>query len=645
MTAIAGLWRLDGRPDAALGCGRMLAALAMYGPDASAAWSDGDIALGRCLKRTLPEDAYDGQPLVGARGLVLVADARVDNRDELARALGIDGERLRTSSDADLILGAYERWETDAFDRIYGAFACAVWDAAPRRLILAKDGVGMRPLYYHRAGGLFAFASMPKGLHALPETPYAPDEDKLAELLMLVPDWGPETLFKGVEKVEAGTFVVVRPDGGLEISRHWKPARRSLRLASADAYAEGLREQLDQAVGSSLRGARDVAAQLSAGYDSASVAATAARLLTPSGGRVHAFTAVPRQGYPDTAKQSRLIDEGPLATATAAMHPNIDHVLVRGGGRSPLDALDRNFLLFERPVLNICNQVWGDAINDAVRERGLGVLLVGDMGNLTLSYGGAELLPELIRAGRLVRWLREARGLHQRQQVRWVSVLARSLGPWFPAWVWRLAQRMNGAADLDLASYSLLRPDRVRELDLAARARERQLDLAYRPWKDGYAARLWALRRGDRGVHQKGVLAGWEIDVRDPTADRRLVEFCLATPTDQFMRDGVPRALARRALADRLPAAVLDAALKGYQGADWHEGLTAARGELAAEVDRLAACGPASTALSTERMRQMVRDWPQSDWDQREVADPYRLALLRGVSAGHFLRRVVGSNG
>ncbi len=131
------------------------------------------------------------------------------------------------------------------------------------------------------------------------------------------------------------------------------------------------------------------------------------------------------------------------------------------------------------------------------------------------------------------------------------------------------------------------------ELRLEARAKARQLDLAYRPWKDGHAARLWALRRGDRGPHQKGVLAGWGIDVRDPTADRRLVEFCLAVPTDQFMRDGAPRALARRALADRLPAAVLNAPTKGYQAADWHEGLTAARGELAAEVERLAACAPA----------------------------------------------------
>lgn len=643
MTAIAGLWRLDGRPDAAEGCERMLRALGMYGPDASDSWSGGDIALGRCLKRTTPEDGYDRQPLVGASGVVLLADARVDNRDELARALGVRGGLLQTLSDADLMLRAFERWGTDAFDRVCGPFGCVVWDAPRRRLVLAKDSVGMRPLYYHRGARFFAFATMAKGLHALPETPYAPDEEKIAELLMLTPDWGTGTYFEGVEKVEAGTFVVV-DQSGVQVTSHWRPQLGTLRLKSPDEYAEGLRAHLDQAVAACVRGERDVAAQLSSGYDSSSVAATAARLLSERGGRVHAFTSVPREGYVDTASKPRLIDEGPLAAATAAMYPNMEHVLVRTNGRSPLQNLDRNFLLYERPGLNLCNMVWGDAINDAARDRGLSVLLTGSMGNMTLSYNGAELLPELIRSGRLLRWLREASGLHKSQDVRWVSVLARSLGPWFPVWLWKLARRINGASDYDLSSYTLIRPDRVEALDLRARSKARQHDLSYRPWKDSGEVRLWAIRRGDRGCVQKGILAGWGIDMRDPTADRRLLEFCLATPTDQFMRDGVPRALARRALADRLPAAVLNEPLKGYQAADWHEGLSAARDEVAAEVERLAACAPASAALATERMRQLVADWPQSGWDRHEVMEPYRLALLRGLSAGHFLRRATGSN-
>jgi asparagine synthase (glutamine-hydrolysing) len=222
--------------------------------------------------------------------------------------------------------------------------------------------------------------------------------------------------------------------------------------------------------------------------------------------------------------------------------------------------------------------------------------------------------------------------------------MARSLGPWFPVWLWKLARRINGASEYNLFSYTMLNPGRADELDIRTRAKARQTDLAYRPWKSGYASRMWVIRRGDRGQFQKGVLAQWGIDMRDPTADRRLFEFCLSVPTDQFMRDGVPRALARRALADRLPDVVLDCPLKGLQAADWHEGLTAARDEVAAEVERLAACAPAATALDTERMRHLVSNWPSSDWDRHDVTEPYRSALLRGIAVGHFLRRAAGSN-
>ena len=90
MTALAGLWRFDGQPDAAEGCARMLAAQELYGPHDGAQWSEHAIALGRRLMRVLPEDVFDRQPLIGdGRRYVLIADVRLDNRDELTRDLMI----------------------------------------------------------------------------------------------------------------------------------------------------------------------------------------------------------------------------------------------------------------------------------------------------------------------------------------------------------------------------------------------------------------------------------------------------------------------------------------------------------------------------------------------------------------------------
>ena len=156
--------------------------------------------------------------------------------------------------------------------------------------------------------------------------------------------------------------------------------------------------------------------------------------------------------------------------------------------------------------------------------------------------------------------------------------------------------------------------------------------------------RLRVLRRIDPGNYNKGVLGGWQIDLRDPTSDVRLVEFCLAVPTEEFLSNGISRALAKRALSDRLPKLVLDEWKRGYQAADWHERLTAVREDVAAELDRLETCEVAAQTLDLRRLRQMTHNWPTDGWERDEIIDGYRNTLLRGISTGYFLRRSVGSN-
>jgi asparagine synthase (glutamine-hydrolysing) len=644
MTALAGLWHFDGRPDVADGCARMLSAQTMYGPHDGALWAGGDVALGRRLMRVLPEDAFDRQPLVGGDGrYVLAADVRLDNREELTEALRIPAPHARSLCDAAILLAAIERWEELCLERVIGDYAFALWDGARHLLLLSRDPLGQRPLHYHRGNKFFAFASMPKGLHALAEVPHAPDEDRIAEFLALMPETGTQSFFQGIERIEPGHVITVSATG-LAARRHWQLSQRRIVLNGPAEYAEVLRDLLDQAVRCRLRGAGDIGAHLSGGFDSAAVAATAARQLAPSGRRVVAFTAVPREGYDGPAPRHRIVDEGPYAAATAALYPNMDHVLIRCHDRSPLDDLDRSFFLFDRPVLNICNNVWANSIRDAARHRKLTILLSGGAGNMGLSYNGLELLPELFRSGRWLHWLREARALVAPGRMRWRGVLAQTLGPWCPAALWVWLNRIAGRSALEIGAYTAINLCRLAELDLPARARDHGLDVVYRPWKDGFAMRLWALRRADPGNYNKGRLGGWHIDYRDPTADVRLLEFCLAVPTEQFLSDGKQRALARRALADRLPKVVLDEPRKGLQAADWHEQLTAARDRIEAEIDRFNACPLASKMLDLPRLRQLVENWPAGGWERDEVSVPYRSALLRGIATGHFLRRATGGN-
>jgi asparagine synthase (glutamine-hydrolysing) len=610
----------------------MLHAQRIYAPESGVSVGEGPLALGRSLHSLLPEDRFDRGPLAWGDQF-LVADVRLDDREALARAIGIDSARL---SDVAIVGAALQHWGEDAIPRLYGDWALAWWDG--RRLHLARDPGGQRPLHYHRSADFFAFASMPKGLHVLPEIPRGPDAQALAEFLLLLPEKESRSFFEGVERVVPGHVCTVTASG-VTSTRWWNPSPASLRLASSAAYEEALREATDRAVATRLRGAdRHVAAHLSGGLDSGIVAATAARLLAPEG-RVAAFTAVP---VPGTAAQRHVIvDESALAATVAARHANIDHHLVRAGDRSPTEPLDRNFHLFERPLLNLCNDSWMTAILDAAREGGHHVLLTGQSGNTTLSYAGMEALPDWLASGRLLDLARTAWALHRRGRVRWGTIAAQTLGPFLPGSAWRRI-RSIARDDAGPGDTTLLHPDRFAALAPVAAARA--LDPHYRPRRDPVASRLWSLGRVDHGNHNKGMLAGWGIDVRDPTADRALVELCLAIPVEQFLADGIPRRLARRAFADRLSPEVATATTRGLQGADWHRGLVAHAADAQQETARLLQAPGARDLLDAPAMEHLVAGLSTADWTDPATQRRYRLALLRGMSAGHFLRKASGSN-
>jgi asparagine synthase (glutamine-hydrolysing) len=515
-----------------------------------------------------------------------------------------------------------------------------LWDSARRRLLLARDPLGHRPLHYHRSSKFFAFASMPKGLHALPDIPYAPDEERVVEFLAMMPETGTQSFFVGIERVEPAHVVMVTANG-VAARRHWQPTRGQITLHRPEDYAEALRDLLDQAVSCRLRGTGDVGAYLSGGLDSGAVVATAARLLAPTNRRVIAFTSVPREGYDGPTRPGCIIDERANAAATAALYPNIEHVLVPNKGHSPLANIDRKFFLLDRPFRRLCATGWAKSCDDAIRNRKLKVVLEGGYGGLTLSYDGMELLPELLRSGRWLHLWREASALVAARRSRWRGVLANTFGPWCPPALWGWINKTVRKA-ITFQDFAAIHPSRFDEL--AARAKARNSDFALPLSKDGLALRRRLLQLGDPGNFCKAGLADMQVDFRDPTGDVRLLEFCFAVPTEQFLRDGMPRALARRAFADRLPKQVIEETRTGLTVADWHEDVTAARDEIIDELDRLDGCPAAAAALDLPRMRRLTESWPSSGWERGAVFGRYRYALLRGIAVGYFLRRATGSN-
>src|ERR1700761_1690000 len=185
MSAIAGIWFFEGERQVSSLCSAMLEALKIYGPDDTAQYTSPSAAMGRCLLRLLPEDDFDQQPLTAAGVTALVADVRLDNRDELASELGISSEQSVVMADSTLLLAAWQRWREECVEHLSGAFSFAVWNQQEQHLFLARDHTGERPLVYASTENCFAFASMPKGLHPLSFVGTEVDEEYVARYLML----------------------------------------------------------------------------------------------------------------------------------------------------------------------------------------------------------------------------------------------------------------------------------------------------------------------------------------------------------------------------------------------------------------------------------------------------------------------------
>ncbi|MEG3180504.1 asparagine synthetase B family protein [Sphingomonas sp. LT1P40] len=639
MSAICGVWQRDGQPDARAVVARMQRALMPYGIDREGAWDGGEIALGARLTRRLPEDRHDRQPLSGASGrYAMVADLRLDNRPELAESLGIAAERLKSMADSDVALAAWERWGSEAIPRLVGDFAIVVWDRDARVLHLARDPAGFRPIFFHGTRDRFAFATMGKGLHALPDVPIAADPGTAQRFLAVAPLPKGRSFFAGIERVGQGEHVTVRADGSL-VRRDWYDwaAGRETRFARPDDYAEAMRELFDRAVRDRLRATTPVATHLSGGLDSGAVTASAAM----QSDALTSYTHVPLPGVTLDAPEGRNPNEWALAAALAARYPNISHRAIDAAEREIGDDLDAHFLSHEIPALNLCNLVWVNAINRAARADGAGVLLGGFMGNMTVSHAGEGVLHGMLARGAMGDWVGEVGALVRNRQRSLRGALVESGSPFLPDTLVAALRRMLGRYQPRLEDYSAVRPDPALLDVLAADGHRTDPGIA--------TARAASIRRvmtshDTMGVMVKGDLARFGIEPRDPTSDRRLLDFCLSIPDSLFLREGQPRWIFHRAFGTRFPPETLAARAKGLQGADWPYRLRQAAPAIASELQRAHASPAADSLIDLPGLEDLAATPPQDTEISRETTLRWRTKLLRGVSVAHFLRKIEGGN-
>ena len=268
-------------------------------------------------------------------------------------------------------------------------------------------------------------------------------------------------------------------------------------------------------------------------------------------------------------------------------------------------------------------------------------MLVGIRGNLTLSHSGVEALGLLLRRGR---WVQLARTMHSLRRNGFMSLRASAAFATTGLVPTPIYRRMQGAQDFDL-TYSAVNG----ELAGTQRLRDKMLEEFYRNRFDTREDRLQLFQLYDFDTYAAAYQAVHGIDVRDPCADRRVVDFCFSIPSEQYVAHVEPygpltRSLVRRAMRDRLPAATFTRTTRGQQGADWYLSMRDAMPSLRPQLLLNEQSPIAARMLDLPRMRRLLDTWPD---DLTQLSSPESLhssfawgdSLCRAFSFGYFIRR------
>ena len=545
MSAICGI--LGGGPDAAPALDALLNALDDYGPERRV-WTDDAVRFGGRYATTGDDGASASALAVDPEaGLVVAADARLDDRDALCDALRVPPPLRAGLADAELLLQAFVRWREACPARLVGDYAFALWDRRSGALFCARDPVGARPFYYMLDGERFVFASTVQAVLAAPGVSTALDEAVVAaKLSSMRPDMRCRTFHRAVRRLPAGHALVVESETGsnadragrvrMRMARHWRPEEiPAARPASDDAFAEQFLDLYGRAVRDRLRGG-PVGAHLSGGLDSSSVAVLAARELRRQGRPPPiAFSWLPAlngaQPKPEHAREYALVD---AVCAQEGLH-------VYHGAPGPQEVVD--VLRCDGTLPGADFPFEEEVTLHRAAAMGVRVLLSGAGGDDCVSFNGRGHWQRLLLTGRWRKLAAECRT----QDGAWRLLVVYVLGLLHPALHPTLNRWRRGWG---MRRRWFINPE------FARRAKPLVVPMA----------RTIGVRRTQLRFLQDGRLGFQEewnahsvkrgIEYRFPLLDRRLLEFALSLPPEQFRRPGHSRWLMRHALRHVLPPEV-----------------------------------------------------------------------------------------
>ncbi|MEH7226495.1 lasso peptide isopeptide bond-forming cyclase [Bacillus sp. JJ1566] len=572
MSAIAGIYNINKEPVIDQG-NNLMTSLRKYPADDIQTWNQSNIYLGCLAQWITPESIGEVLPYYDSESKTCItADAFLDNREELFEKLQVSKDKRQIMPDSQLILLSYLKWGEESPKYLIGDFAYMIWDERKQQLFGARDFSGSRTLYYYHNTSNFAFCTTIEPLLNLHYITKQLNEEWLAEFLAVttVVDTVDTsfTPYQGIYQVPPSHSIGVK-DNKVSINRYcYVTGGEKLKCKTNDEYVEAFQDVFREAVKSRLRTFRGVGSYLSGGLDSGAVVSYAARNLQRK--KLHTFSYIPPRDFEDYTPKYLLPNETPFITSTVEHVEGVNPHYLDFEGRNPYSEIDDFLSLNEMPYKFFENSFWIKGIFEKAHEEGLGVLLSGGRGNLSISWGSAldyySLLLKGLHWGRLIRELNQYSQNVGGARLRRLPIIARVAFPF-----------IDKLAPYNKPYYvpKLINQDFAKKTGVFTKLRNHDMD--ENGWYSTKNIFEHRIKHFEEVFHWNAtntlatkLSLRYSVWKRDPTNDIRVIRLCLSIPEDQYVQNGMDRALIRRATKNYLPDTVrLNQRYKGVQGADW----------------------------------------------------------------------------
>ena len=533
-----GRWNFDGKPVDRDYLEKVKPLLTEYGPDDMGCYTKGDIAILHCAFHTTSESPLETQPHVTSSNSILAWDGRLDNRRDLIQ----EHSRLMTedSTDIELVAAAFETHRDDCFKTLLGDWALSIWAPFARSLLLARDPLGGRPLYYSLDETGITWSTILDPLLLFREKAFELSETYMARWIASFPD-ACLTPYVGIECVPPGSTVRIR-QASIQATKWWDfDPRKSIRYRLDSDYEEHFRIVFYEAVRRRLRSRNTILAELSGGMDSSSIVCVADALIGQ--GAAAGFPELDTLSYFDDSEPNW--DEKTYFKMVEAKRGRIGcHIDVSS---EQYFELDRECVCFPAiPAAAGHSRGLNIEFTDWLKSRSIRVLLSGIGGDEVLG-GVPTPIPELAdlivgaEFRRLGRQLK-AWSLHKRKP--WFLLLFETVNTFLP--------RLSVSSPI----LPWLQPGFTQRnwLALAPPCHRNRLS-GPRPSFQMSLDTLEGLRNQLACVSTPTAPL---VETRFPFLDRSLLEFLCAIPREQFVRPGQRRSLMRRAMKGIVPDQILN---------------------------------------------------------------------------------------